>query len=284
MSAIIFDGRAEAKKRKEELKKDVSMSINRIGVIPKLVSFYLPQDEGSALYTRIKKKAAEEVGIEFEDIEIKDKEDIKGIVEKIREHNADKSVHGILVQKPSGVNNFKTEDWTVIVSAIDPEKDIDGLSPENIGLISIGNARFLPATVKAVLVVMEAANITHQECDITIVGDTDILGKPLATYLLGQGFRVTIVNKETKDLKTATVGADVIVSATGVPDLIKKDMVKLGAVVIDVGEPRGDVAEEVREVASFLSPVPGGVGPLTVVSLLENTQIAAAYLNFMEIT
>lgn len=257
MRAIIFDGRAEAKKKKQGLRRRVE----GLGVTPKLVSFYKADDEGSALYTRIKRNAAMEVGIEFEDVEIST--DIEQIVARIKEFNADSGVHGILVQKPSGINNFPEEDWSKMVSAIDPLKDVDGLTGKN--------PRFLPATVKAVLTVIETANIPLPKCDITIVGDTDILGKPLAAYLINEGANVTVVNKETGDLRVATIDADVLVSATGVADLISKEMVKEGAVVIDVGEPKGDVQEDVRKVASFLSPVPGGVGPLTVVSLLENT-------------
>lgn len=280
MSAIIFDGRAEARTRKEELKKRVT-SLRERGIIPKLVSFYLAKDEGSALYTRIKRNAAIEVGIEFDDIELGDSTDIERTVAQIKELNEDTMVHGILIQKPSGVNNFSEEDWEEMVSAIDPLKDVDGLTPENLGLVTTGNPRFLPATVKAVLSVLDHAHIQlpvlDTVLDIVIIGDTDILGKPLAEHLKNQGVRVIVANKFTEDLGAVTKNADVLVSATGVPDLISKDMVKEGAVVIDVGEPKGDVQEDVREVASFLSPVPGGVGPLTVVSLLENTVEAAFF-------
>lgn len=259
MSVIIFDGRVAAKKRKEELKEQVA-SLQDRGIIPKLVSFYLACDEGSCLYTKIKRNAAIEAGIEFEDIEIGD---VDRTVEQIKEFNADPNVHGILVQKPSGVNNFLEEDWDAMVSAIDPEKDVDGLTGKN--------PKFLPATVKAVLFVLGKARVTLPKCDVVIVGDTDILGKPLAEYLKSGGIHVVVVNKFTKDLASVIKKADVLISATGVADLISKEMVKEGAVVIDVGEPKGDVQEDVRKVASFLSPVPGGVGPLTVVSLLENT-------------
>lgn len=289
MSAIIFNGRAEAKARKEELKKRV-MSL---GITPKLVSFYLPCDEGSCLYTKIKRNAAIEVGIEFEDIEINDGERglksaitsgasnkvlaggevlITQVVQKVAQLNSDPSVHGILVQKPSGVNNFPEEDWDAMVSAIDPQKDVDGLTGKN--------PKFLPATVKAVLLVLESSRALNQGYNIVVVGDTDILGLPLVKYLEGAGEKVRVVNKFTQDLSVMMKNADVLVSATGVTDLISKDMVKEGAVVIDVGEPKGDVQEDVREVASFLSPVPGGVGPLTVVSLLENTVEAASLRHF----
>lgn len=261
MSATIFDGKEEAGKKKEVLKK----RIGELGITPKLVSFYLPQDEGSSLYTRIKKKAAEEVGAEFEDIEIENPDDV---VSKIAEFNVDEKVHGILIQKPSGVNNFSPEDWEKMVSSIDPKKDVDGLTGKN--------PKFLPATVKAVLFVLETAGVLSQDKKFVIIGDTDILGKPLTQYLESKDEKVKVANKYTEDLATVTHYGDVLISATGVENLISKDMVAEGAVVIDVGEPKGDAAEDVREVASFVSPVPGGVGPLTVVSLLENTVEAAS--------
>ena len=261
MSAIIFDGKEEARWKKETLKKRVE----ELGITPKLVSFYKASDEGSALYTRIKRNAAIEVGFEFEDYEITSPQEV---VVKVLELNKDERIHGILIQKPSGVNNFSEEDWKEMTSAISLEKDVDGLTGRN--------PKFLPATVKAVLLVLEKANALGKALNFVVVGDTDILGRPLVSYLEGIGEKVRVANKFTEDLPAMTKNADVLVSATGVADLISKDMVKDGAVVVDVGEPRGDVAEDVREVASFISPVPGGVGPLTVVSLLENTVEAAS--------
>lgn len=261
MSATIFDGRKAVREKKEELKKRVAS----LGVAPKLASFYLPKDEGSCLYTKIKRNAAIEVGIKFEDYEIAGPEDV---VVKVLELNSDESVHGILIQKPSGENNFKEEDWQRMISAINPEKDVDGLTGKN--------PKFLPATVKAVLFVLENAGALRNACNFVVVGDTDILGKPLVKYLENSGEKIRVANKFTEDLASMTKNADVLVSATGVADLISRDMVKEGAIVIDVGEPKGDVQEEVKEVAGFISPVPGGVGPLTVASLLENTIQAAS--------
>lgn len=272
MSVTIFDGRVVAKEKKKHLKKDVD-ELRGKGVTPKLVSFYKAVDEGSALYTRIKKNAAIEVGFEFEDYEITTPQDV---VVRVLELNEDESVHGILIQKPSGINNFPEEDWNAMICAIDPSKDVDGLTGKN--------PKFLPATAKAVLFVLEKANALDKGLNFVVVGDTDIIGRPLVKYLEGAGEKVRVANKFTQDLSAMTRNADVLVSATGVSDLINKDMVKEGAVVVDVGEPKGDVAEDVREVASFLSPVPGGVGPLTVVSLLENTQVAASYAGFVDVT
>src|SRR3989344_1077484 len=180
MTAIIFDGKEVARNKKEELKERVHTLI-RMSVYPKLVSFYNPKDEGSCLYTKIKRKAAKEVGINFEDIEIEEGERglksaittegsnkvpaggrvlITEVPQKIAELNDDKSVTGILVQKPSGVNNFKEEDWKEMVSAIDPGKDVDGLTGKN--------PKFLPATVKAVLAVMESAGVLNKDKNFVI--------------------------------------------------------------------------------------------------------------------
>lgn len=275
--AIMLNGREEAARIKEYLKEKI-VKLGSRGVTPKLVSFYLPADEGSVLYTKIKKKVAEEIGVIFEGVEISNP---SITAENIIKLNKDKLVHGILVQKPSGKHNFSEDDWKKMVSQISKDKDVDGLSPGNLDLIKAGKMCFLPATVKAVLKLINLTEVSLDMKEILIIGNTDILGKPLFMYLIGKNFLVTVADKHTKNLENKTKKADLLISATGVAGLIKKEMVKNGAIVIDVGEPVGDAERDVNEVAAFVSPVPGGVGPLTVVSLLENT-VEAASITLLE--
>jgi methylenetetrahydrofolate dehydrogenase (NADP+)/methenyltetrahydrofolate cyclohydrolase len=175
---------------------------------------------------------------------------------------------------PKAVAKCKSQNENLkfkILSAINPLKDVDCLTPENFGLLAMGKPRFLPATVKAILEIIKVSGFRLQASSIVIVGASNIVGKPLALHLSNLGATVTICRSKTKNLEKYTRQADLLVSATGVPKLIKKDMVKKKAIVIDVGFPVGDVDfENVSKVASFITPVPGGVGPLTVVCLLEN--------------
>lgn len=269
MTAIIFDGRQYSEAKKVELKQKVA-KLARSGKYPCMASLYQSSDPGSALYTRLKKQAAESVGIRFidYDIEGKAKDEIITLIKQINEDNL---VQGILVQKPSGSNDFSSPDWSEIVTAIDPYKDIDGLTPENLGLLTIGTPRFIPATVKAVLTVIEKSGIVLTGKKVVIIGASEILGKPLSMILTDKGATVSILHSATHNVSNYTAGADLLVSATGNPGLIGAKDIKNGAVVIDVGAPKGDVkTEEVVNKASFLSPVPGGVGPVTISCLLEN--------------
>jgi len=159
---------------------------------------------------------------------------------------------------------------------INPLKDVDCLTPENFGLLAMGKPRFLPATVRGIMTIIENWKLKIGNLNVCVVGASNIVGKPLVLHLSNLGATVTICRSKTKNLKKYTSQADLLVSATGVPGLIKKDMVKKGAVVIDVGSLVGDVDfENVAQIASFITPVPGGVGPMTVVSLLENLFQAA---------
>lgn len=266
MTAIIFNGRQYSEAKRVELKQRVAGLSEK----PCMASLYQSSDPGSALYTRLKKQAAESIGIKFVDYDVvgKSKDEIITLIKQI---NQDSSVQGILVQKPSGSKDFLVSDWSEIVSTIDPGKDIDGLTPENLGLLAIGTPRFIPATVKAVLVVVAKSGVSLSGKKVVIIGASEILGKPLSMILTDKGATVSILHMATGDIGNYTKDADLLVSATGSPGLIGADNIKSGAVVIDVGAPKGDVkTQEVIKIASFLSPVPGGVGPVTISCLLEN--------------
>ena len=286
MIPIIFDGKALAGEKEKVLAKRVEGFKTRTGITPKLVSFLVGDNPASKLYLRLKAEVAERVGIEFEKREFTPEAGLETILASVRQVNDDKSVHGIMIQLPlpkdleivpplagsrHGGRNWKLE----ILGAIAPRKDVDCLTPENLGLLLMGEPRFLPATVRAILTIAQGSRLKAQGSNAIIVGASNIVGKPLAIMLSTMGATVTVCRSTTGNLSDFTKGADILVSATGVPGLIKKEMIKRGAVVIDVGAPKPDVDPAVGEVASFLTPVPGGVGPLTVISLLENTLDAA---------
>lgn len=273
--AILFDGKSYALAKGNNLREKVAL-LKEKGINLTLASVYLSIDSGSALYTRLKKNTAKSIGIEFLDYEIKDK-DVEKFVSLIKDLNNDTSINGILVQKPSGANDFTAFNWKKIVLTLNPEKDVDGLTPENLGLLSIGTPRFIPATVKAVLDVLEAGKISVKGKHTVLLGASEILGRPLSMILTDMGATVSILHSATEDLKRYTTDADILVSATGVLGIISANSIKEGAVVIDVGAPKGDVkTDEVSQKASFLSPVPGGVGPVTIVCLLENLVVASS--------
>lgn len=272
---IIFDGRGFARRKNEETRRRVAGLLEK-GVKPTLASIFSPKDKGSSLYTKIKGEAAQALGIQFRAKEIKDTGDLSVIISEIEKLNNDARVHGILVQKPSGESDFSKEDWSRIISTLSPKKDVDGLTPENLGLIDLGTPRFFPATVASVLAILKESRVAIRGKNVVIVGVSEILGKPLAAELTEERATVTAAHRGTRDLAGVLKGADVLVSATGTPNLIKGDMVKPGAIVVDVGSPQGDVVfSEVKDIASFITPVPGGVGPVTVSCLLENTVKAA---------
>jgi len=265
----IFDGKTFALKEKEELKRKV-VGLSEKGIKPCLASVYLSSDPGSVLYTRLKGQAAEEIGIKFLSFEIKSN-NVSEIVSIVERLNKDNAVQGILVQKPSGLNDFDSVDWAKITLSISPQKDIDCLTPENLGLLLIGNPRFVPATVLAVLKVLKFSKVELHNKNVALIGASEILGKPLSHILTDLGATVSLLHKKTGDISKYTKEADILISATGNPGIIGKELVKNDSIVIDVGAPNGDVrTQEMLEKVSFLSPVPGGVGPMTINCLLEN--------------
>lgn len=276
---MVFDGREFARKKEVQLKAQVEERRGK-GIVPRLVSILADNTPETRLYVSLKAKFAEKIGVDYQ-VHRFDGSETARIVEDIKEANQDPAVHGIMVQLPV-INEEK------IVAAIDPKKDVDCLTPENLGLILVKEPRILPATVKAVLDIITyafdgAANGKQKWLtgkNVCLIGASIIVGKPLAILLSDLGATVTICRSRTQNLAEFTQEADILVSATGVTDLVKAEMVKRGAVVIDVGISKllrdgkfrvmGDVDAKVEEKTSFLTPVPGGVGPVTVACLFEN--------------
>jgi len=285
--AVIFDGKKLAAKKEKILAKKVAEFKKKTGITPKLVAVMVGKNPASELYLRKKSQAAKRVGIEIEIFKLNK---LIELIRLIREKNKDKKTHGIMIQmpikiqnpirqpadkiqNPKQIRNSKFE----ILGSIEPGKDVDCLTPENFGLLAMGKPRFLPATVRGIMTIVENWKLKIENLNVCVVGASNIVGKPLALHLSNLGATVTICRSKTKNLGEWTREADLLVSATGVPGLIKKDMIKKGAAVIDVGSPVGDVDfENVAKIASFITPVPGGVGPMTVVSLLENLFQAAS--------
>lgn len=256
---MIIDGKAIASRRLEILRN----RIQNLSLKPKLAVVLVGNDPASVLYVKIKTKKAAEVGIQTVAYRLSNqskKEEIAGVIKKL---NGDKNIHGIIVQLPlpPGLH----PDTEEILAGIDPAKDVDGLT---------GKSGFLLATVKAVLVILEEVlKFGLGGKVIMVVGQGRLAGRPLADYLEKHGARVNRCDEYTGKEQIRKLGreANILVSATGVPNIIKADMVKPGAVVIDCGSPKAEVDfENVKNVAGAITPVPGGVGPLTVVSLLEN--------------
>ncbi len=248
--AIIFDGKAFASKKEEELKS--------LGKHPKLASILIGSNPASLLYVNLKKKFAERVGATLEIASFDESVEAGEVKQFIEDANADSSVDGIMIQLPlPEVLRSATND---LVNSISPLKDVDGLGK---------NSMYLHPTSRAVIEIISESG--RQSGVVCVVGATGMVGRPLVKDLKEKGFEVIECDHTTKNLKEETLKADILVSATGVPGLIKADMVKDGVVVIDVGSPKGDVDfDEVAVKASFITPVPGGVGPVTIACLLEN--------------
>jgi methylenetetrahydrofolate dehydrogenase (NADP+)/methenyltetrahydrofolate cyclohydrolase len=273
--AKVFEGKKLAQKKEKELAKKVA-ELKKKGIRPKLVSFLVGENPASLLYLKKKEEAAKRVGINFELQKFSSNINFTLLRRRIREKNNDSGVSGVMVQLPLSEINQE------ILAEISPEKDVDCLTPENLGLLALGKPRFLPAVVKAVLAILKfvftqgVLPSPPLRWDIVVVGASGFVGRSLVAYLKNLGLKAIPCDEFTKFLKKWTKRGDILISATGVPGLIKKEMVKKGAVVIDVGSPKGDVDfEEVKKVASWITPVPGGVGPLTIVCLLENVLLAA---------
>jgi methylenetetrahydrofolate dehydrogenase (NADP+)/methenyltetrahydrofolate cyclohydrolase len=284
MPVKVFDG----KKLAEKIKFTVKQEIQKKELKPKLSLILAGNDPASQIYVKRKHEACEEVGIISDQHFFPEKVKEKEITDLIQVLNKNPEVSGILVQLPlpEQINVKK------VINLISPEKDVDGFHPINVGKASIGQEGFLPATPLGILRLLEEEKITLQGKNIVIVGASNIVGKPLGLMLLNKNATITYCNKFTKDLKEFTKKADILISAVGKPKLITKEMVKKGAIVIDVGTTRlesgklaGDVDfEEVKKIASFITPVPGGVGPLTVACLMENTLKAERIKKGIEVT
>ncbi|KRM91090.1 methylenetetrahydrofolate dehydrogenase (NADP+) methenyltetrahydrofolate cyclohydrolase [Liquorilactobacillus cacaonum DSM 21116] len=272
--AKLLDGRALSKKIKLELHDRVDQ-LKQGGTVPKLVVILVGDDEASKIYVRNKHKAAEMIGIQTEDIKLPVDTSEKAVLQLIEKFNEDDLVHGILVQLPlpQQINSRK------VTEAINPQKDVDGFHPNNVGHLFMGEPRALPCTPNGIIQLLHEYHVPVVGKKAVVIGRSNIVGKPMAAMLLNESATVTVVHSKTKNMKEIIKTADIVVVAIGKAEFITKEYIKPGAVVIDVGMNRnhagklvGDVAfSEVESVASYITPVPGGVGPMTIAMLLEQT-------------
>lgn len=264
---MVIDGKTIAGKRLGELK----IRLQNLKKKPKLAVILVGNDSGSELYVKMKNKRAEEAGIETVIVRFPRNIDPVRLIKFIDSANHDSSVTGILVQLP--LPEKLAGETQKILDSITPTKDVDCLTTANLELLNQGKPRYLPATVKAIITIIESLGFKTENLQnkiITIVGQGKLVGKPLADYLESQGVKVNRCDINTRDLSIVARQSDILIVATGVPKLIKADLVKPGAIVIDCGAPEGEVDTGSASMAGWITPVPGGVGPVTVVSLLEN--------------
>ena len=272
MPAILIDGRAVAKDWKERAAVRAQEWISR-GVTPHLAVVLVGEDAASQVYVRNKKNACRKAGIRSTVIRLAADCTQQALEQTVRDLNADDSVHGILVQLPLPGRL----DESRVLALIDPNKDVDGFHAMNSGRLMNGQRGFVPCTPLGVMKLLEAYDISAQGKHAVVIGRSNIVGKPMAMLLLGANATVTICHSQTQDLPAITRQADILVAAVGKAGFVTSDMVKPGAAVIDVGINRtenglvGDVAPEVADVAGWLTPVPGGVGQMTIAMLLSNT-------------
>ena len=271
---ILIDGKKEAAKLREELKQEVLGLKNNFKKVPGLTVILIGEMAPSQIYVRNKEKSAREVGLKSEGIKYPEIIEEKIVLEKIKELNKDDTVSGILVQLPLP----KHIDKQKVIETISPHKDVDGLHPMNVGNLSSGYQGSIPCTPLGCYLLIKNVepNLTGKKA--VMIGRSNLNGKAMAQLLLQEDCTVTITHSKTKNLKAECLAADIIVAAVGITELVKGDWVKKDAIVIDVGINKtekgivGDVAfDEVSKVAKALTPVPGGVGPMTIACLLKNT-------------
>ena len=271
---ILIDGKKTAAEIREELKKEVSDLKSKTNKVPGLTVILIGDMAPSQIYVRMKEKAANEVGLKSEIIRYQSEVEEKKVLDKIDELNNDDSVSGILVQLPLP----KHIDKQKVIEAILPSKDVDGFHPMNVGNLSSGYESSIPCTPLGCYLLIKKIEPNLNGKKAVIVGRSNLNGKPMTQLLLKENCTVTITHSKTKDLKGECLKGDIIVAAVGMPELVKGDWVKKDAIVIDVGINKtekgivGDVAfDEVSKVAKAITPVPGGVGPMTIACLLKNT-------------
>lgn len=285
MSAKILDGNAIAAQIKEEIKEELEVLRERHGINPGLAAILVGENPASKVYVGRKERTCQELGMlsVVERLpESASQEDVISVVERL---NEDPRIHGILVQLPLPDHI----DPEVVINVIRPEKDVDGFHPVNMGWLFIGKNRLVPCTPHGIIQMLDRSGIGIEGKRAVVVGRSNIVGKPLSMLLMQRNATVTVCHSRTADLPSVTREGDILAVAIGKAEFVKADMVKPGAVVIDVGINRvgdkivGDVAfEEVKEVASAITPVPGGVGPLTVIMLMYNTVKAAKMIHGIE--
>jgi methylenetetrahydrofolate dehydrogenase (NADP+)/methenyltetrahydrofolate cyclohydrolase len=280
MSASLIDGKALAAQIRGDLAERV-LEVRNAGLVPGLAVVIVGDDPASRLYVNMKKRACDELGIYSREHSLPASATQGELLDLIDSLNGDPSIHGILVQLPLP----KHLDEQAVIETIKPEKDVDGLHPQNLGALVAGREGFVPCTPAGIIKLIKSTGTEIQGKNCVMVGRSNIVGKPAALLLLRENGTVTICHSRTVDLSAVCRQADILVAAVGRPALIRRDMVKPGAVVIDVGTNRvdgklvGDVEfEAVREVAGYITPVPGGVGPMTIAMLMENTVRAAVWM------
>jgi len=284
MTAQIIDGKQVAAGIREELKAEVA-KLKEKGIVPGLGVILVGDDPASVSYVTAKERACEEMGIHSDNNRLAADTSQERLVAMVRKMNKDRKIHGILVQLPlpKGLNEAE------VLQTIDPDKDVDGFHPMNVGRMVVGEKAFLPCTPHGVIQLLIRSGVTIEGANVVIVGRSNIVGKPLANMLIQKSAignaTVTVCHTRTRDIAYHTRQADIVIVAAGRPNTVTADMIKEGAVVIDVGVNRiedatkkqgfrlvGDVDfEAVKEKASLITPVPGGVGPMTITMLLYNT-------------
>jgi methylenetetrahydrofolate dehydrogenase (NADP+) / methenyltetrahydrofolate cyclohydrolase len=279
MAATVIDGKAVAASVRERVRGEVEEVSGRLGRPPGLATVLVGDDPGSAIYVRRKREASAEVGIRSFDHEPDASISQEALLELVAELNESDEVDGILVQLPLP----EQIDADAVIAALDPAKDVDGLTPTNAGRLARGEPALVPATPQGVMELLASADVDPDRKEAVIVGRSNLVGRPLFSLLLGANATVTVCHSHTRDLGEVCRRAEILVVAAGRPRLITAGMVRPGATVIDVGTNRtddglvGDVDfEPAKEVAGAITPVPGGVGPMTIAMLLVNTVRAAA--------
>ena len=275
---MLIDGKLVSANLKETVKNEVETFISESGIKPALAVVVVGNDPASAVYVRNKHKACLAVGIESYEYALPESTTEQQLLDLIAELNQKKEVHGILVQLPLPRHISEEK----VLQAIDPKKDVDAFHPMNVGHLVAGKYDFLPCTPAGVMELLRYYNFETEGKHCVIIGRSNIVGKPMAHLMLEANATVTVCHSRTKDLKAITKQADILIVAIGKPAFVSADMIKPGAVVIDVGINRladgtlaGDVARDAETVASAITPVPGGVGPMTIAVLMKNTLTAA---------
>jgi len=277
--ANILDGKQTAQKIRSKLKEKVDILKNK-GLIPKLSVIMVGEDIASKIYVKNKSKACEEIGIEYEEYLLEEQTTMEELLNLINELNNREDVHGILLQSPIP----KHLDINLAIKAISPEKDVDGFHPVNVGKLVLGQETFVSCTPFGVIKLLEEYNIEMAGKNVVIVGRSNIVGKPLIQCLLNKDATVTVCHSKTENIKEITKSADIVIVAIGKANFLTADMIKENAVVVDVGINRneegkvcGDVDfENVSKIASHITPVPGGIGPMTIAMLMHNIVKAAS--------
>ena len=278
----IINGKELAANIRKELKKEVE-ELKKKAIYPKLAVIMVGDDKASKVYVKSKSNACEEIGIEYEEFLLDENTTMEQLLNLIYKLNEDEKVHGILLQSPVP----KHLDINMAFKEIKTEKDVDGFNPINVGKLSLNQDCFVSCTPYGIIKMLEAYNIPIEGENAVIIGRSNIVGKPLMQCLLNKNATVTICHSKTKNIEETTKRADIVIAALGKPNFVNANMVKEGAVVIDVGINRmedgkiiGDVNfEDVSKKASYITPVPGGVGPMTVAMLMHNVVKAAKDLN-----